>query len=97
MNDPTIKNYDNGSKSGHLTLKTIEYYKDISDKQFHQLVFWNGISEKLAEIVKKGDCLFVHGKLRYKKVKTDGIQVDKVEIVVEGWTNLSTIDTKEGD
>lgn len=98
MNDPTVKNHENGSRSCVLTMKTIEYYKETTDKQYHQLVFWNGVSEKLTEIVRKGDCLFIYGKLRYTRVKVgDGIFVDKPEIVIEGWTNLSNIENKEVD
>lgn len=97
VNDPVLKNYDNGSRSCHLVMKTIEYHKNGSDKHYHQLVFWNGVSEKIDEIVSKGDCLFIYGKLKYNKIKIDdNVSVDKPYIEVSGWTNLSNI-SKEVD
>lgn len=102
MNNPEIKLHENGSKSVSLTLKTIEYYKETSNKQFHQLVFWNGLCERIEEILFKGDILFVVGKLKYRKTQAklengETKTFYQSEIIVDEWTNLSSSPFNENE
>lgn len=97
--DPTDKDFDNGTKCVNISLKTRDFYTSGNgekkvDKNFHNLILWNGIGEMATTILKKGDILQITGRLKNKRVE-DKIS-DKVyyrtEIVVQDWTRIGIED-----
>lgn len=91
--EPIEKKFDNRTKCVFITLKTKDFYGPAdnrkSDKNFHSLVLWNGISEKAATIIQQGDILQVIGRLKNKKI--DGEQGVRTEVVVEEWTKIPSL------
>lgn len=92
--EPTENIFDNGTKCVNLTLKTRDFYGSPGnkkvDKNFHNLIMWNGISEMAAVLLKKGDLLLIEGHLKNKKIEgKDGRPATyRTEIVVEEWTRI---------
>jgi single-strand DNA-binding protein len=87
--DPEFKNLDNCKKVVHFTLATSEYYKDsegskISETTWHNIVAWNKLAETAIMNLKKGDLLYLEGKIAYRSYE-DRNNVTKyiTEIVVD--------------
>jgi len=99
--DPSEKVFGNETKCVNIPLKTRDFYGTKGDKKvdknFHNLILWNGISEKAMEIVHKGDILQVIGRLKNKKVQDPASNkfYFKTEVVVEEWTKIVVDDSSE--
>ena len=99
--DPSEKVFGNETKCVNVALKTRDFYGSPGekkvDKNFHNLILWNGISEKAVEIIKKGDVLQIEGRLKNKKVEDSqsGKSYFKTEVVVEEWTKIVVDDSSE--
>ena len=67
--DPEVKTFDGGRTLVRLPLATSETYKDRQGEkhtstEWHNLEAWGNIAEILEKYVKKGDKIFVEGKLK---------------------------------
>ena len=86
--DPETHRFDNGGQITNLTLATTDRYKDkdgnpIEHTDWHNLVFKNKMSELAEKYIKKGDKLFIEGKLSYRKyTNKDGNDIWITEVVV---------------
>lgn len=78
--DPEIRMTPSGSKVAKLSLATNRSYQDRSGQQqertdWHRLNFWDSKFRNLAEIVeryvKKGDRLYVEGRIEYSQTQDD--------------------------
>lgn len=87
--DPDVKFTPSGSAVVNLTLATSESWKDknTGEKQdrteWHRCVGWGKTAEIIGEYVKKGDQLFVEGKLQTKKYQKNGVDHYSTEIVID--------------
>ena len=78
----------NGSKVASFSLATSEKYKDRNGEEhenteWHNLVCWRSQAEFVEKYVKKGDKLYVEGKLRTRSWEKDGKMNYATEIVVD--------------
>lgn len=69
--DPEIKVLDNGINLTRFSLATSENYKDKSGEwqqqtEWHDIVFWRQQAEYAAEKLKKGDSIYLEGKLTHR-------------------------------
>ena len=94
--DPEVKYFDNGGVVATITLATTENGyttkdgREVPEKtEWHSIVLYNGIAKVAEKFVKKGDRLYIDGKLRtrsyddangVKKYVTEVI-CDKMEIL----------------
>lgn len=67
--DPKMNGSSDNFKVVHFTLATNETFKDKEGKEvvkteWHKITAWNRQAEILKEYVKKGDPLYIEGKLR---------------------------------
>lgn len=69
--DPEYKNFDNGGSVAQFTLATIDRaFKTANGTEvperteWHNIVLQNGLAKVAKEYVKKGDKLYIEGKIR---------------------------------
>jgi len=67
--DPEIRHIPNGAAVAQFSLATSETYKDktgakTTQTEWHNIVLWRGLAEVAEKYVKKGDPLYVEGKIR---------------------------------
>ena len=85
--DPELKYTPGGAAVASFSLATNESYKDKAGNQqdrteWHRLVVWNKQAEIAAEYLKKGQQIFVEGKLQTRSWEKDGQKHYMTEIVV---------------
>lgn len=67
-NDPEVRTVQGGAKVASFRLATTERFKDRDGNQkeqteWHSITVWNGKAEFVEKYVKKGNNLFISGKL----------------------------------
>ena len=90
--DPEVKNFDNGKKVS-LSLATTEKYKDKSGQtvettEWHNLTFWGKLGDVVEKYVKKGNQIYVEGKIKTTKSEKDGVTKYFTDIVCNEMTML---------
>ena len=84
--DPDVQNYSLGRITARFRLATNEWTKK-EDKEGEQISVWHSIVcwEKLAEYVeknvKKGDKIYIEGKISYRTYKQNNIEQTYTNIV----------------
>ena len=85
--DPTTRKLENNRQVSQLSIATSESYKrkdgtKESKTEWHNLVVWNGLSTVVESYVKKGDKIYVEGKLTHRSYENkEGVTVWITEIV----------------
>ncbi|KXK36920.1 MAG: single-stranded DNA-binding protein [Saprospiraceae bacterium] len=96
--DPDIRTLENGTKVGSFTLATNENYKDKNDTwqtitEWHNIVVWRGLAEKVERELKKGSLVYVEGKLTHRRYQDkEGIERSTTEIVA---STLNLLEKRE--
>lgn len=85
-NDPEIKSLEGGNKVASFSLATTESWKDKqgnkqSDTQWHNIVIWGKLSDVVEKYVKKGDKLYLEGKIKIRSWEQDGNKRYATDIV----------------
>jgi single-strand DNA-binding protein len=67
--DPKVNQINDDVKVARFSLATNEYYVDkegneVQKTQWHTIVVWNKVAGIIEEYVKKGDPLYVEGKIQ---------------------------------
>ena len=78
--DPEIRTTPSGTKMAKVSLATNRSFQDRSGQQqerteWHRLTFWARLADIVEQYVKKGDRLFVEGRLEYSQTQDDQGQV----------------------
>lgn len=95
--DPEIKDV-NGKKVASFSLATSEKYKDKSGEvkestEWTNIVIWDKLAEVVEKYVKKGDMLYVEGKLKTRSWDSDGVKKYATDVVVN---TMQMIGSKQG-
>lgn len=88
VQDPEIKELENGTKTSYITLEVSRSYKNadgIYEIDFIPCLLYKGIAESTTEYCKKGDVIGVKGRIQTKQEENKTI----IEIVAEKVTFLS--------
>ena len=91
--DPEVKTTTNGQVVANLGLATSEKFKDKQGAskektEWHSLVAWGKNAEILGEYAKKGQPLYVEGRLETRSWEKDGVKHYKTEINVSSFQLL---------
>ena len=84
--DPEIRHQPSGGAVANLSMATSESWKDKQSGQqqerteWHRVVFFGRQAEIVRDYVKKGDRLYVEGKLQTRKWQKDGVDRYTTEI-----------------
>jgi len=67
--DPEVRHLDSGVAVTSFNLATNESYKDkngekVTQTEWHRVVLWRGLAEVAEKYVKKGELLYIEGRIR---------------------------------
>ncbi len=86
--DPEIRYLPSGQAVANISLATSSRRKDknsgetIEDTQWHRITFYDRLAEIAGEYVKKGQPIYVEGRLKYGKYTDQaGIEKNTVDII----------------
>lgn len=89
VQDPEIKELENGTKTSYITLAVPRNYKNgdgIYETDFIPVKLYKGIAESTTEYCKIGDMVGVKGRVQSRKEEDKNI----IEIIAERITFLSS-------
>ncbi|MAW31063.1 MAG: single-stranded DNA-binding protein [Flavobacteriales bacterium] len=99
--DPEVRYLDSGVAVANFSLATTENYKNkegerVSQTEWHNIVFWRGLAEVAEKYLKKGDSVYVEGKIRTRKWEDkEGNTRYSTEILADNMTMLGKKNPKE--
>ena len=94
--DPEVRHLENGTSVANFSLATTETYKDKSGQrqsqtEWHNIVLWRGLAEIAEKYLKKGNPVYIEGKIRSRSWNDkDGITRYTTEIVADNMTMLGS-------
>lgn len=77
--DPELRSTPQGTSVCNLNIATTESYKDRNSGEWkditdwHRVVLWEGLANVASEYLKKGDKVYIEGKLKTRSYEQDGI------------------------
>lgn len=92
--DPEIRHLENNVSVANFTLATTETYKDKSGQkqsqtEWHNVVLWRGLAEIAEKFLKKGNQVYIEGKLRTRSWNDkEGNTRYTTEVVADNMTML---------
>ncbi len=87
--DPEIKQFDGGNKASFSLATTERGYvsktgETIPDRvTWHNVVCWKGLATIVERFVKKGDLIYIEGKITTRSWESDGQKKYMTEIVAD--------------
>ena len=91
--DPEIKQMVNGKNVARLSIATSQSWKDKSSgerkekTEWHRVVFFNKPAETIGQYVRKGQQLYVEGRLQTRKWQDkDGVEKYSTDIISDNFT-----------
>ena len=98
--DPEIRYLPSGQAVANISVATSSRRKDkntgesIEDTQWHRVTFYDRLAEIAGEYVKKGQPIYIEGRLKYGKyVDQAGIEKNTVDIIA---TEMQLLGKREG-
>ena len=100
--DPEVRAINNGKSVANLTMATSERYKNnqgeqVEQTEWHNIIMWNRLAEIAEKYIKKGDMIYVEGKLVTRSWEKDGVTRYTTEIVCGAMNMLSPKSTTAKD
>ena len=88
-NDPDVRTTSSGTPIANMSLATTRTWKDGSGEQkekteWHRLTVWGKLVDVVERYVKKGDRLYVEGRIEYSESESDGQK--------KYWTNVNVLE-----
>lgn len=84
--DPEVQTTSNGHKVAHFSLATsrrIPKENGFEERtEWHRLTIWDRLAEIAEEYVRKGDRLYVEGRMQYDSYERDGVTIPTAEVNV---------------
>ena len=67
--DPEVRHLENGTPVASFPIATSESYKDkdgnrVEKTEWHNIVLWRGLAEVAEKYLKKGQTVYIEGKIR---------------------------------
>ena len=94
--DPEIRTLENGVKKASFSLATSEVFKDKttgdkrSETEWHNIVIWRGLADIAEKYLKKGQQIYLEGKIKSRQYKDkDGNQRYITEVVADNFVMMS--------
>lgn len=92
--DPEVRTLESGTKVASIRVATSERYKDRNGNQqesteWHNVVLWRGLADVTEKYLKKGDQVYVEGKIKTRKwTDKDGNDRYSTDVVADEMTML---------
>lgn len=93
--DPEITTVKGDRKVAKFSLAVNEYSKSangekIQNTQWFNIVAWDQSAETLAKYLKKGNQVYVEGRLSVKQTEKDGVKYTNVDVVLQSFKLLGS-------
>ena len=93
--DPDVITFENGVKKASFSLATSESYKNkegnrVDQTEWHNIVMWRGLADIAERFLKKGNQIYLEGKLKTRSYEQDGNKKYITEIFVDNMTMLGS-------
>jgi len=95
--DPDVRETKSGTKVVHLSLATNRppYGDDAEERtDWHRLTLWARLAQFAEDNVRKGDRIYVEGRLEYDTYERDGISIPTADVNVRELVLLSAKGTE---
>jgi len=91
--EPEIRTVGSGTRLAKVSLATNRSFSDRSGQQqekteWHRLTFWDRLAEIVERYVKKGDRLYIEGRIEYSQTEDGGVTRYWTDIVVRDMVML---------
>ena len=101
-NDPEVRSTPNGIQLAKFSVATNRTWKNSSGEQqekteWHRCTAWGKLSEIIERYVKKGDLLYLEGRVEYSQTENDGQIRYFTDINVQEMSMLGSRDGSTGD
>lgn len=98
--DPEIKSFEGGNKVANFSLATSEKFKDKNGQkqeksEWHNIAIWGKLADVVERYVKKGDKIYLEGKLTTRSWEKDGEKKYMTEVVCNQMTMLGSRQSKQ--
>lgn len=84
--DPEIQATSNGTKVAHFSLATnrrIPRDSGFEERtEWHRITVWGKLAELAEEYIRKGDRLYLEGRMQYDSYERNGVTIPTSEVVV---------------
>lgn len=87
--DPDVKTTPQGSRVANFSIATTESYRDKNSgenresTEWHRLSMWDGLADIAQKYLKKGNKIYVEGKIKSRSYEQDGVTKYITEILVQ--------------
>ncbi|MDH5602679.1 MAG: single-stranded DNA-binding protein [Cyclobacteriaceae bacterium] len=94
--DPEVRHLESGVAVASFSIATSEIFRDRvtgekrEQTEWHNIVLWRGLAEVAEKYLKKGDMVYIEGKLRTRSWEKDSVTRYTTEIVGDNMTMLSS-------
>lgn len=101
--DPEVRKLENGKSVANFSIATSETYKDksgekVTNTEWHNIVLWSPLAEIAERYVKKGNQIYIEGKLTTRSYEDkEGVTKYVTEIVGRDLTLLGGNSPQAGD
>ncbi len=109
--DPEVQSTTNGHKVAHFSLATsrrIPRESGFEERtEWHRITVWDRLAELAEEYIRKGDRLYIEGRMQYDSYERDGVTIPTSDVVVRELVMLGSasgrnlggtaLDTEEAD
>lgn len=99
--DPEVRHLESGVGVANFSIATSETYKDrnsgerVSQTEWHNVVLWRGLADIAEKYLKKGDKIYIEGKLRTRSWQDQqGNNRYTTEVIADNMTMLGKASEK---
>ncbi len=90
--DPDVRRTSSGRTVAHLSLATNRTFERDGEERrrtdWHRLTFWQGAAETVERLVRKGQKLYVEGRIEYGSYDREGVSIPTADVVVHEFVLL---------
>lgn len=95
--DPDVMTFENGVKKVSFPLATTETYKNrdgqrVEQTEWHNIVMWRGLAEVAEKYLRKGNSVYIEGRIRTRSYEVEGVKRYITEIMTDNMTMLGRKD-----
>jgi single-strand DNA-binding protein len=84
--DPDVQSTATGTKVAHVSLATTRRFqsngKNGERTEWHRLTLWDRLAQLAEDYVRKGDRIYVEGRMEYDSFERNGVTIPTAEVIV---------------
>ncbi|MEL7248362.1 MAG: single-stranded DNA-binding protein [Bacteroidota bacterium] len=87
--DPQVKEFDSGRTAARISVACNEYYNGQTKTTWVDVLAWGKVAENMEKSLRKGDQIYVDGKLSVHVYEREGEQRKVMEVVANSFRRLN--------